>query len=448
MTDSHRLLATLALCALTLAMVAQHGTGAAALVAARDSAARATLSPTHAAAPLRAAAQPRLALPPIYYQDGATVYAVNPDGSNRTVVATLPAGDTFQPQLLPDGRLLYRASPGSVAVVDSDGRHNGLQTPDLNPGEVVWSVMPSPDGRTLAWQIFAPAQLGDYTTNAGTSRIALTGRFGEAALTVFSGQASGANGQVPVLLGWRRSSPYSLGGPTLLLQDLYSHGDGKAGVVPNTTRGLLEYDPAIRDLVNDYLPPLEGDIPPERTFSVSADGLWAVYGNANVLTPSGEGPLARAIDALSLNTNVVVPIDDARNYRSTAPFVTTVVRKVGKRMVQRTVTTTLRLYQYFGHHAYMAPGDGRVLYTLLTVSYPPGALVPRVQRSVLVATLGAGSPRASGHTLLARDAEAAGWLSGDVAVIKRADGLYAVDVVRGGSHALAMGAGAQFIGAR
>jgi hypothetical protein len=117
-------------------------------------------------------------------------------------------------------------------------------------------------------------------------------------------------------------------------------------------------------------------------------------------------------------------------------------------MVQRTVTTTLRLYQYFGHHAYTAPGDGQVLYTLLTVSYPPGALVPRVQRSVLVATLGAGSTRASGHTLVARDAEAAGWLSDHVAVIKRADGLYAVDVVRGGSYELAMGAGAQLIGTR
>jgi hypothetical protein len=445
-------------------MVAQRGAGAAALVATRT-----TPSPTHAAAPrarsgaaadaqcpqgtcsagtLRATAQPLVAVPPIYYQDGATVYAVNADGSNRTVVATLPAGATFQPQLLPDGRLLYSASPGSVAVVDQYGRHEGLQTPDLKPGEVVWSVVPSPDGRTLAWQIFAPAQLGDYTTNAGASRIALTGRFGEAALTVFSGQARGANGRVPVLLGWRRSSPYSLGGPTLLLQDLYSHGDGKAGVLPNTTRGLLEYDPAISDLVNDYLPPLEGDIPPQRTFSVSADGLWAVYGDSNVLTPSGEGPLARAIDALSLNTNVVVAIDDARTYPSTAPFVTTAVRKVGKRTVRRTVTSTLRLYQYFGHHAYVAPGDGRVLYTLLTVSYPPGALVPRVQRSVLVATLGAGSTRASGHTLVAKDAEAAGWLSGHVAVIKRADGLYAVDVVRGGSYEVAVGAGAQFIGTR
>jgi hypothetical protein len=96
----------------------------------------------------------------------------------------------------------------------------------------------------------------------------------------------------------------------------------------------------------------------------------------------------------------------------------------------------------------MAPGDSRVLYTLLTVSYPPGTLVPRVQRSVLVATLGAGSTRASGDTLVASDAEAAGWLTGDVAVITRADGLYAVDVVHGGSHALAIGAGAQFIGTR
>jgi hypothetical protein len=219
-------------------------------------------------------------------------------------------------------------------------------------------------------------------------------------------------------------------------------------VLPNTTRGLLEYDPAIGDLVNDYLPPGNADIPPQRAFSVSADGLWAVYGDSNVLTPSGEGPLARAIDALSLNTNVVVPIDDARNYPSTAQVVTTEARKVGKRTVQRTVTSTLRLYQYFSHHAYMAPGDGRVLYTGLTVSYPPGALVPRVQSSVFVATLGTGSTRASSHTLVATDAEAAGWLSGHVAVIMRADGLYAVDVVSGGSHELAIGAGAQFIGAR
>ena len=33
-------------------------------------------------------------------------------------------------------------------------------------------------------------------------------------------------------------------------------------------------------------------------------------------------------------------------------------------------------------------------------------------------------------------------------LIKRADGLYAVDVVRGGIHGLATGAGAQFIGSR
>src|SRR5437763_1023357 len=115
------------------------------------------------------------------------------------------------------------------------------------------------------------------------------------------------------------------------------------------TAGMMEYDPASEDLVNDYLPPLEGDMPPERTFSVSTDGLWAVYGDSNVVTPSGEGPLARALDALNLNTNVVVPIDDARTYPSKTPFVTTVMRKVGKRTVQRTVTTTLRLYQYFGH---------------------------------------------------------------------------------------------------
>src|SRR5205085_11511159 len=142
-------------------------------VAARaDRAARVSIaSPTphatrSAGTPRATPTPPPTPLPPVYYQDGATVYAVNPDGSNPTVVAILPAGATFQPQLLPDGRLLYPTTlAGGFVVVDRYGRRSGMLTPDLNPGEVVWSVVPSPDGRRLAWQIFAPAQLGGYTTN-------------------------------------------------------------------------------------------------------------------------------------------------------------------------------------------------------------------------------------------------------------------------------------------
>lgn len=399
----------------------------------------ATATPTPVPSPT-----PQLpSLPPVYYWDGATVYAVNPDGSFPAIVVTLPASSTVQPALLPDGRLLFPTG-GGFAVIDRYGRRYGLRTPDLNAGETVWSVQPSPDGGTLAWQLFAPLQLNGYTVNTGLARIVLTGRFGGAGSAVLSAQASGSDGQVPVLMGWRPASPYSLnGGPTLLLQDLYNNNDVQAGVLFNAARGLLEYDPAVDDLVNDYLPPLTSEIPRQRAFTVSADGIWSVYGDFNAFTPSGEGPLAQAIDALNLNTNAVVPLDAARHYPDKEQVVTTQKHKVGKRTVTRKVTTTLRLYQYFSHHAYVAPGDGRVLYTLLTVSYPSGALTPHVRASTLVATLDGRPP-----VMLAQDAQGEGWLSAGVAVVKRADGLYAVDVVSGGLTRLATGRAVQFIGMR
>ncbi len=393
---------------------------------------------------------PSALLPPLYYQNGARVYAAYPDGSGTVAVATLPVSATIRPQLLPDGRLLYptNATDTTFAATDRYGRLGGIRTPDLYAGESVWSVAPSPDVRALAWQLFAPLQLPRYTLNTGTGRIVLTGRFGGPGTLLFTTRADTRYYAAQALLGWRPASPYGAGGPTLLLQNIYGAVDPADGVTPNTPRGLLEYDPAIADVVNDYLPPLSSDVPGQRALTVSADGIWTVYGDANSLTPSGDGPpLARCVDALNLNTNKLSELDTAGRYPATEAVTTTMRRKEGKRMVTTRVRTgTLRLYQYFSHNAFVAPDDGHALYTLLTVSYPPGARVPRVRyTSTLVATMD-GKTRA----VLATDAQGEGWIDGHTAVVKRADGLYSVNITSGTKTKLAAGTFARlhFIGMR
>jgi len=406
--------------------------------------ARATVTPTTIPTPA-----PSSLLPLVYYQNGRGVYAVNHDGGGKALVATMPASTTVRPQLLPDGRLLYptNATGSTFAAVDRFGRLSGIRTPGLYAGETVWSVTPAPDGRSLAWQLFAPLHIGRYPVNTGVGRVVLTGRFGEGGATIFTTRADSRYGAVQVALGWRPSSPYGSGRPTLLLQDLYGSVDPADGVGFNTMRGLLEYDPAIADLVGDYLPPLTSDVPPQRALTVSADGVWTVYGDANSFTPSGDGPLARVLGALNLNTNRVVALDTAGHYPTTRALTTTHRRKAGKRVVTTRVRTgTLRLYQYFSHNAYVAPGDARVLYTVLTVSYPRGALVPQVQHSAEVATLD-GKHRTA---VAPGEAQGEGWLDGHTAVIARAGGLYSVDINKGTTTKLVGGAPARlfYIGVR
>jgi hypothetical protein len=389
-------------------------------------------------------------LPPVYYWDGKAVYAVYPNGAFATLVVKLPANSSPAPQLLPDGRLLY-AAQGQFATVDRYGRQSGIRPPDLASGECIWTVSPSPDARTLAWQILTTTQPGRCATDPQSVRVALTGRFGDAGVTTARAQFDTAHGQAPVVLGWRPASPYGLGGATLLLQDLYSRFDLGSRILPNTTRGLLEYDPAIGDLVNDYLPPSSSDVPGQRDFAVSSDGVWAVYGDSPGLTPSGEGPLMRRIFALNLNTNSLALLDDVHKY-PTSKTVVTVTKQViadkkhkgKKRTVTHKTSTTLRLYQYVSHRAYVAPDDRRVLYTLLTVSYPPGALTPQVEDTAMVVSIDGRSP----GTVVARNAQGEGWLNSTTMVIKKKDGLYAVDAASGRSTRLARGAGVAFIGVR
>ena len=404
-----------------------------------------TASPTAAPTPA-----PSALLPPVYYQNGPRVYAAYPDGSGAVLVATLPVSATVRPQLLPDGRLLYEANvaASTFAAVDRFGRGSGIRTPDLSLGETVWSVAPSPDGRSLAWQLFAPLPLPSYVLSTGVGRVVLTGRFGEGGATLFTTRADARLGATQALLGWRASSSYGSGDPTLLLQDLYGSVDTADGVGLNTVRGLIEYDPAIADIVNDYLPPLISDVPPRRALTVSADGTWTVYGDANSFTPSGDGPpLARRLAALDLNTNKDIALDTAGRYPTKRTLTQTVRRKVGTRVVTTRISTgTLRLYQYFSHNVYVAPGDGRTLYTRLTISYPRGARLPQVEHSALVATMDGKSRKA----IVSGDVEGAGWLDSHTAVVKRAGGLYSVNVDSGAMMKLASGAPGSlyFIGVR
>ena len=419
------------------------------IIAARSATATvaAVTSPTTATA--SAAANGAGTLPIVYYQDGRNVYAVNPWGTGRTLLATLPQSNTIPPQLMGDGRLLYPTSNG-FAAINGYSQTTSIATPTLGPGEQVWSVAPSPDGTALAWELFTQqsfnaGQPDAYTTNAGSARVVVSGRFGGDGPTVMTATAQTA-GRMPIIAGWRASSPYGSGDATLLLQNAYSASSLPDNVLLSARRGLVEYDPAIHDVVNDYLPPTDSSaIPAQRDFAVSPDGGWAVYGDSFAFPPSGEDAMAQKIVALNLNTNAVAALDAASAYPTQDQLVTLQRRRVGKRVLTTRTVEAVRLYQYVSHHAAVAPDDAHILYTVLTVSYPTGARVPRVRERVMLATMANGT-----HRVLDADARAEGWLNGRLAVVARADGLYSIDIGTGAATRLARGNGASlhFIGVR
>ena len=155
--------------------------------------------------------------------------------------------------------------------------------------------------------------------------------------------------------------------------------------------------------------------------------------------------MAQKIVALNLNTNAVVALDAASAYPTQDQLVTLQRRRVGARVLTTRTVEAVRLSQYVSHHAAVAPDDAHLLYTILTVSYPTGARVPRVQERVMLATMANGT-----HRVLEADARAEGWLNSRLAVVARADGLYSIDSGTGATTRLAGGNGASlhFIGVR
>jgi len=394
--------------------------------------ATATIVPARTPLPTPAPTVSPPTLPPLYYRLGNSVLAAAPDGSNPVTVATLPTSTLVVPSLMGDGRLLYPTETG-FAAVDRYGRSAGIRIPALAVGEAVWQVAPSPDGRQLAWQIFSPATYAGgagYTANTGAGRVVVTGRFGDASGTTMLTEKgdSATFGQTQAVLGWRTASPYGSGDATLLLQNLYSASSMSDKVLIGAKRGLIEFDPAIKDIVNDYFPPLQRDVPAQQAFALSPDGVWTVFGDDPNFPPSGESALAGTISVLDLDTNHLVKIDDASTYLHRGEATIRTATRVKGRTVVKTTKAILPLNHYFSHHAAIAPDDGHVLYTTLTVSYPPGATLPAVARAAVVASLDGRT-----HVTLATDAEGEGWLSPKVAVVKKADGLYSVDLVSGTS---------------
>jgi len=359
----------------------------------------------------------------VYYDDGREVFVAQADGSGRFALGILPPDNEFIPHAA-GGRLLY--SDGAYWLATSQGQRFSVAAPPLIGNEKVFAAWPSPDGTRIAWQLYAPATYGTRLSNLGASRIVVTDSGGGGARTVLQ-QASGSiHGDVPELVGWRAEGQPVAGGPpgTLLLATrLAAEADG------TRLRGLLELDPSISDLVNDYLPPLgDADLPVGQTLSVSQDGRMVTYAPAQALLPSGEGPLPTALSVLDLRTGATRLVDRAAAYPGG-----TDARHPWTR------------YPYFSARAGapISPDDAHVLYTVVTVTYPDGALAPHLDEVARMASLASGQA-----TTLAQGARALGWLSAGTALVRRQDGLYAVDITTKAARRIVEGHNLRFLGVR
>ena len=373
------------------------------------------------------------AAPSVFVATTSSIEAINADGSGLMRVAPVDVSAGVQPVLFPDGRLFF-STANSYATISRSGKHNIVIAPTLNVGESIWSVSGSPDRSTLGWQLFAPLQVNTYHLHQGQSRVVVTGPAGGSGTTVLTDQAdSTAGGRVLTIIGWRTASPFGSGGSTLLLQDLYSFNQPTSLLVPNTTRGLIEYDPSIGDIVNDYLPPTSLSEPGQRLFALSADSSFIVYGDQNGLTPSGDGPLARELLVQNMVTHASTQLDIASRYPSSRVILLAPTKK-----------TSIPLYEYFSHNAYISPDSKHVLYTVFTISYPPGARLPRIDHQAMIVQANGKNPT----QVLTVDGQGAGWINRSIAVIKEADGLHTYNQTTGQTSLLVADPSARFIGAR
>jgi hypothetical protein len=358
----------------------------------------------------------------IYYDDGREIFIVGLDGSGQAALAVLPPGSDFIPQVA-NGRLLYY--DGNYWLATPQGQKLPVTPPALGPGETIFAARLSPEGNRIAWQLYSPATYTNLQTNLGVSRIVVTDASGGGAQTVMQ-QAGGATyGDVGELFGWRAGGVPVRGGPrgTLLLQTrVAAVGDG------TEQRGLQELDPSIGDLVDDFLPPVSSDLPSAQPLSLSADSRLVTYVPSRARLPSGEGPLPTTLAVLDLATMRSVALDDRANY-PTAPD----ARHPWTR------------YPFFSQRggAPISPDDRRVLYTLVDVTYPDGALVPTLTESAEIASLVT-------HTRaqLADGARAEGWLDASTAIVRKANGLYAVDITGKRQRLIVRGANLVFLGLR
>jgi hypothetical protein len=267
--------------------------------------------------------------------------------------------------------------------------------------------------------------VANLQTNLGISRIVVTDASGGGAQTIMQQAGGSTYGDVGELFGWRAGGVPVQGGPrgTLLLQTrIAAVSDG------TQLRGLQELDPSIGDLVDDFLPPLTSDLPTSQALSLSADTRLVTYAPSQARLPSGEGPLPTTLAVLDLATMRSVALDDRANYPS-APD--------GRHPWTR--------YPFFSQRggAPISPDDKRIVYTVVDVTYPDGALVPKLEETAEIASLVT-------HTRaqLAEGARAEGWLDAATAIVRKADGLYAVDITTKQQRLIVRGTNLVFLGLR
>jgi len=334
----------------------------------------------------------------IVYDDGQQVVLIPASGSGPVGLANLsPSPSAFKRPRYDGWQFTYYDN--GYMLGDIYGHRQAI-TPPINAGEDVYDVWPSPDGQYLAWQFVTSGTIEGLDVNMAASRIVITDQQGRNPRVLLQA-AAGANGDIPIIYGWRAGSP-----PTLLVQTSYA-----SSAMFGLHRGLEEFDPAVNDMVGDYFPPLGGNsLPTGEVLGVSPSGQFAVFATADGSLPSGEGQFPLAISVMHLPARHIVAIDTASSYHD----------KATKKLPAPRAT-------FFSRQAFISPDDTRIAYTREDVLYPKGATAPLIRPIAMVANLGGG-----GKADIAADDQVMGWQDAQTVVVDRentsADGLYAVNV--------------------
>ncbi|HWE62540.1 MAG TPA: hypothetical protein VHB98_12575 [Chloroflexota bacterium] len=347
----------------------------------------------------------------IIYDNGYQVALIGPDGSGHSGLSFLSAASARRPRFSGGWQYIYYNN--GFWLGDIYGHQQSIAAPVV-PGEQVYDAIPSPNGQYIAWQMVTPATIGGNTVNTGAGRIVITDSTGGNAHTLLQQSAGATYGDIPLLYGWRPGHP-----PTVLVQTNYA--------LPSMLglhKGLEEFDPAIDDVVNDYLPPLDqGTLPQGEVLGISASGATIVFATQDTLLPSGEGPFPVDLKVMTAANRRITSIDVAAAHQDKATALLPAPRA-----------------SIFYRQAFISPDNSRIAYTLLDILYPKGATRPYVRPIAYLANLDG-----SGKVEIGADQYAAGWADGHTLVVQRVhthtDGLYAVNLNTGKTTRIMLGNG-------
>ena len=374
-----------------------------------------TITPTYAPTPTITPTPTAVGYGPldhtIVYDNGSQMLLIKPDGKGRAGLSFLSAASGKRPRFSGGWRYVYYNN--GFWVGDIYG-HQQFVAPPALAGEEVYDAIPSPDGQYLAWQMTGRGTVGGNSINTAASRIVVTDASGGNAHTLVQASAGSANGDIPLLFGWRPGYP-----PTVLVQINYS-----SAAMFGLHKGLQEFDPVLGDMVNDYLPPLgEDTLPQGEVLGLSPSGGSIIYATQDAPLPSGEGPLPVNLLAMTTKGRVVSTIDVAASHKD-KPFKHYPAPKA----------------YVFARQAFVSPDDSRIAYTRLDVIYPPGALKPLLRPIACLANLD-GTAKAE----FGPDERVVGWSDGHTVLVRRentrTNGIYTVNLNTGATRLVALGSG-------